>query len=54
MGPVVAFVLADILAKKSGRKTASRVLREHPVITAGAFAWGVWHIYFENWSYDAS
>ena len=52
MTPIVAFVVADILVKRFGRKTTSRVLREHPVIATGALAWGVYHVFVEDWSYE--
>lgn len=48
MLPIVAFVALDVWCKVSGRQTASRALKAHPIITAGAMAWGVYHLYLED------
>lgn len=51
MLPVIAFVVTDIWAKRSGRQTTSRLLREHPYVTLGLLAWGIHHIYLEEFDY---
>lgn len=54
MAPLAAFVAVDLWAKYSGRsKTTSRILRENRIAAGCLFVWGVYHIFFEEATYES-
>ncbi len=54
MIPLLGFVALDLYAKKSGKfRTTSRLLRENRVAALGLLAWGTYHIFLEEHTYEA-
>lgn len=52
MAPLFAFVVVDIIAKHTGKfQTTSRLMRQNKVATACLIAWGIYHVFVEDYEY---
>lgn len=52
MIPLAVFVAVDVLAKHTGKfQTTSRLLRTNKVAAGCLLAWGIYHVYLEDYDY---